>query len=78
MSRMMPNWTHTGVCETNYPWMPAFALQSGSINCSPGPDLVLSKLNLSKGLIIRRSVLFTATGRLMLRATAEAHGRRKL
>ena len=31
----------TGVCETNTPFVRAFAMQYFSRNCSPAPDLVL-------------------------------------
>ena len=35
---------HTGVCETNTPFVRALALQSGSGNRNPAQDLVFSKL----------------------------------
>ena len=40
--------SHTGVCEINTPFAQALALQSNSRNCSPAPDLVFSKLIISR------------------------------
>ena len=38
----------TGVCEISTPFVQALALQSNSRNCSPDPDLVFSKLIVSR------------------------------
>ena len=44
VSRDRSTYADTSVCEKHIPFVPAFALQSCSINCSPAPDVVLWKL----------------------------------
>ena len=48
--------TPTGVCEKNTPFRRASALQNSSINSCPATDFGVSQANLSKGLLLQRSV----------------------